>query len=380
MNGDGAVIVFRRGGGALAWGGAAACVVLGLAGLASNAILLMVAGAGLTLCLLAALKMYEVRLDTAKRRYAIRKREWNLSVTESEGPFDEIDGVKVGMEQRIKTRTYRRSGPGVFWTDHDASLLSEYGDTVTRTKRWNVWAMRLAFRNKQQTEPLAECSVSQELAAYLEAERLAKALRLDLIDVTGPGVRRVPWNRLDVRLIERMRAELGGTQAPRGADLLLPPGSHITMDGAPGSRVIRMSVPRIAKFFTALACYVAGVVLLAFIANTQDVPGGMLFVNGMIALGVLLFAPMLFVFTARETIREEPHAFVFLKGVAGIHFFSQRMTKGEIEEIEVRVARSGPGYEVAVRSDKNLVRAGRTQELREAQWLKEMLCAMLAGR
>jgi hypothetical protein len=52
----------------------------------------------------------------------------------------------------------------------------------------------------------------------------------------------------------------------------------------------------------------------------------------------------------------------------------------EIEETEVRVARSGPGYEVAVRSDKKLVRAGHSTEEREVVWLREMLCGMLAGR
>lgn len=313
---------------------------------------------------------FEIRLDTAARRFATRQRTNWITVSKCEGSFDEIDAVRIVAEPR--KRVYERSR-------RDRGLLESgiFEDNESRrvVKHWVVWVIRLVFKNRTQTEPLLERPIRAEFATYLDAERLAKALRVDLIDVTGPGPQVTAWNRLDVRLVEKLR------QGPPTAhvDLLTPPpGGRIAVSGPRGSMEIRMPSPGLGKMIPALFFYAAMTGVVAFIVKTQEVEVGEGFLTGMIWLGILLFVPMLVFFTSREIIREERTDFVFESRAFGIPISRQRIRKHEIEDIELRASRHGYGCEVVVRSDRQLIRTGRSEVEGEVLWLSETLRGLLA--
>lgn len=317
---------------------------------------------------------FKIRLDPVARRFAIRHRTNWLKVASSEGSFDEVDGVRVAQETRTRIYTrWRRRHP------HHGSLIGDFflEDNESRrvVKHWQVWTIRIVFKNRTQSEPLLERPMRSEFATYLDAERLAKTLRVNLIDVTGPGSQVTAWNQLDVRLVEKVRK---GAATPYSERMVLPPGSRIIVRGARGSMEIHMPAPGIGKMIPAVFFYAAMTGLVGFIVKTQNLQWGEGFLAGMIWFGILMFVPLLVFFTSREIIREAGAEFVFESRVFGIPIFRRRIRKHEIEEIELRVARRGFGCEVVIRSDRQMIRAGRSENEAEVLWLSEMLRGLLA--
>lgn len=332
----------------------------------------------------AAFWRYELRLDLNARRYLRRKGFWP-SPRETEGALDEIEGVVVVQEERTSS--------------------SKHG-----SRTYIVWVVKLPFRGEE--KPVSVYEDRDEADAYRRAESLAKKLRAPLIDRTQMPERVTPWEKLDESVAERVASQSKGWGFSSASVSAPPAGSRIQYDQTSSRRMILLPAAgwqAISIFFVLFGLLFAGggaIVLWAKAsgAAVKESSEGAAWIVGtvflLIGLGIALLGVL--VTGMRDVVREDGDALVFASSAMGREWMAKRITKREIEQIEIRYAAEpasrsrgrlriggvsaplgrtavAPKQEIVVRSDAHVARLGKNLSDEEKQWLSDALTAMAAG-
>ncbi|MGH9790808.1 MAG: hypothetical protein ACRD5W_06320, partial [Candidatus Acidiferrales bacterium] len=189
-------------------------------------------------------------------------------------------------------------------------------------------------------------------------------------------------------------------------------GSRIQYDHTPSRRTILLpaaGVSFISVFLVVFGLVFAGVggftlwVKASGAAIKESSEGAAWIVGAvflLIGLGIALLG--LLVTGMRDVVREDGDALVFASSAMGREWMAKRITKREIEQIEIRYAAEpawrsrgrlriggvsaplgrtavAPKQEIVVRSDAHVARLGKNLSDEEKQWLSDALTAMAAG-
>jgi len=323
---------------------------------------------------------HELIFDLLQRRYTQRKGFWPR-VRETTGSFDEIEHVALDSEVRTSS-----------------------SDSSSRRTMDRVWIVRLKFRNEG--KPISVAEEQDEGKGCARFESLAKRLRAPAVDRTGPQEKVTPWDRLDQSLAEKIEGQRSGW----GTGMPVPPvpaGSRIEFADLAGGRTIVLPAFGFTFWLPLLLLLPAGFVLMGgLFVWTQLAPQSVHQQISLLAVvaGLVFFLIgllLLFVFVGglfgEDWIREEREELVFRKRIFGVTWGRRRMAKREIEEIEIKLPANPPAdegcvtvgsrslplgkppvtKEVVVRSDRLLLRLGRSLSQEEREWLRAALTAMV---